>query len=292
LTGTSRWLRYTLTIGAVMAAQAVLATQSSPTAQLAPAARAAPFPGYTLHDEQQRDRFIIQRWVSADSPEVSPAGVCDCVVDVYLGKRLILKLGVPGDVAAITVDEATGRDLDGDGNTDLVVSTWSGGMHCCYSVRAYSVARNVHALLSLDTGDCGPGEFSDLDHDGLSEFLSCDETWKDRYCSFALAPFPTVVYAYDPAQRSYRIATPKYAAHFDAQIATERAEAERQVQQGATVNAGDAKCAVLHPALGLMYTGRVEEGLGLISQLYRGADLDAFLKETKAAVRASPLWVP
>jgi len=291
---TVRWLLCTLAIGAVMAAQAA---PTAPTAQDAHAAQSvlassvAPFPGYTLHDEQQRDRFLVQRWVSANSPEVSPAGVCDCVVEVYLGKRLIIQLGTPGDVSAITIDETTGGDLDGDGHTDLVVSTWSGGMHCCYSVRAYSVARKVRTLLSLDTGDCGPGEFSDLDHDGVSEFLTCDESWKDRYCSFALAPFPTVVYAYDAAHRRYRIATPKYARHFDAEIATERVEAERQIQQGAAADAGDAKCAVLHPALGLMYTGRVAEGLAVISRLYHGADLDAFLKDTEAAVRASPLWV-
>jgi hypothetical protein len=284
--GAVRWLRYALALGAVMAAQAAR------TAHAAPAAQIAPFPGYTLRDEQRRDRFLVQRWVSADSPEVSPAGVCDCIVNVYVGNRLVLKFGTPGDISAITIDEATGGDLDSDGHTDLVVSTWSGGMHCCYSVRAYSIARKVRTLLSLDTGDCGPGEFSDLDHDGVSEFLSCDGSWKDRYCSFALAPFPTVVYAYDAAQRRYRIATPKYARHFDVEIATERAEAERQIQQGAPADAGDTKCAVLHPALGLIYTGRLAEGLGLISRLYHGADLDMFLKETEAAVRASPLWVP
>jgi hypothetical protein len=288
--GAARWLLCTLAISAEIAAQSALAAQSSPTAQPAPTARGAPFPGYTLHDAQQRDRFLVQRWVSADSPEISPAGMCDCIVDVYLDNRLVLQLGTPGDISAITIDEAAGRDLDGDGHTDLVVSTWSGGMHCCYSVSAYSVACKVRTLLSLDTGDCGPGEFSDLDHDGVSEFLTCDESWKDRYCSFALAPFPTVVYAYDAAQRRYRVATPKYARHFDAEIATERAEAERQIEQGAATDAGDAKCVVLHPVLGLMYTGRMAEGLAAISQLYKGADLNAFLKETEAAVRASPLW--
>lgn len=255
-------------------------------------AHTAPAPGYTLHDEQRRDRFLVQRWVSADSAEVSPAGVCDCIVRVYVGKRLVLQLGARGEVAAISVDEATGRDLDDDGNTDLVVSTWSGGMHCCYAVRAYSVARQTRALLSLDTGDCGPGQFTDLDHDGRSEFLGCDESWKDRYCSFALAPFPTIVYAYDPTQRRYRIATPRYAHYLDAPRAAELADAERQINSAPAADSGEAKCAVLHPALELMYGGRMEEGLAAIRQLYKGADLEGFLRETEAAARASPLWVP
>ncbi len=280
-----RWLCCAIAIAAVHAAHA------TPSAA-APASQVVPFPGYTLHDESQHGRFRVQRWTSADTPEVSPAGTCDCIIEVYVGKRLVIKLGTPGDITAINIDEATGRDLDGDGRGDLVVSTWSGGVHCCYSVRAYSVARELRTLLSLDTGDCGPGEFSDLDHDGDIEFLTCDESWKDRYCSFALAPFPTVVYAYDTAQRSYKIATPRYVRHFDAEIATERAEAELQSEAAAAPDSGEAKCAVLPPALGYMFTGRVEEGLRLIRRLYRGADLDAFLKETEATVRASPLWVP
>jgi hypothetical protein len=282
-----RWLICAIVIGAINALHV------TPVAAAA-ASQVVPFPGYTLHDESQHGRFHVRRWTSADSPEVSPAGTCDCIIEVYVGKRLVLKLGTPGEIVAINIDDATGRDLDGDGRGDLVVSTWTGGVHCCYSVQAYSVALKVRTLLSLDTGDCGPGEFSDLDHDGDIEFLTCDESWKDRYCSFALAPFPTVVYAYDAKSRSFRIVTPRYARHFDAEIATDKADAERQLQQGAGADSdssGDAKCSVLHPALELMYTGRMDEGLGVISSLYRGADLPAFLTETEALARASPLWV-
>ena len=265
------------------------------SASTAAATQVVPFPGYTLHDESQHGRFRVQRWTSADVPEISPAGICDCIIEVYVGKRLVLKLGTPGNPEAITIDDATGRDLDGDGRTDLVVSTWSGGMHCCYSTHAYSVGRKAKPLLAIDTGQCGAGEFNDLDHDGISEFLSCDASWDSRYCGYALSPFPTVVYAYERKSRGYRIATPRYARHFDAEIATGSADAERLMQPGATADSGssgDAKCAVLHPALELMYTGRMEEGLGLVRRLYRGADLDAFLTETEGLVRASPLWVP
>jgi hypothetical protein len=284
-----------LALGA-MAIALLLARAPAATATSTPAAtQVVPFPGYSLHDESQHGRFRVQRWTSADVPEISPAGICDCIIEVYVGKRLVLKLGTPGNVEAITIDDATGRDLDGDGQTDLVVSTWSGGMHCCYSTHAYSVGRKAKPLLSIDSGQCGAGEFNDLDHDGSIEFLTCDASWDNRYCGFAQSPFPTVVYAYDARRHSFRIATPRYARHFDAEIATGSSEAERMLQQGAAPDSdssGDAKCAALHPALELMYTGRMEEGLRLVRRLYHGADLDAFLTETEAQVRASPLWVP
>ncbi len=89
----------------------------------ATAQQVVPFPGYTLHDESQHGRFRVRRWASADTPEVSPAGTCDCIIEVFVGKRLVLKLGTPGDISAINIDDATGSDLDGDGSSDLVVST-------------------------------------------------------------------------------------------------------------------------------------------------------------------------
>ena len=135
------------------------------------------------------DRFVVQCWVSATSPDVSPAGECDCLVVVYGGTRKVLTLGAPGDPAAITIGSPTGRDLRGDCATDLVVSRWSGGAHGCYSTTAFSVGREVRTLLSIDTGDCGPGEFADLDGDGgLPEFSTCEDT----YCALALTPLPAV----------------------------------------------------------------------------------------------------
>jgi hypothetical protein len=253
--------------------------------------RIPPYDGYRFHDERGVDRFVVQRWVNAASPDPSPAGECDCVIVVYAGTRQVLTAGTPGSVSAISVAPPTGTDLDGDGATDLVVSTWSGGAHCCYSTAAYSVGRDVRPLLMLDTGDCGPGEFADLDGDGVLEFSTCDEIWKDTYCSFALTPFPTVVLAYDRARHLYRIATPRFARHFKNQFDSDLAETTRHFAESAGKDAGDDTCAVLRPALDLMYTGRMNEGTALIRRLYRGPDLDAFVKNVISKTRGSPLWV-
>ena len=234
---------------------------------------------------------MVQCWVSATSPDVSPAGECDCLVVVYGGTRKVLTLGAPGDPAAITIGSPTGRDLRGDCATDLVVSRWSGGAHGCYSTTAFSVGREVRTLQSIDTGDCGPGEFADLDGDGVPEFSTCDEAWKDTYCAFALTPFPTVVFGYESARRQYRLATPRFAGHFRAQIDTDLAETRTYLADSGGRDAGNDKCAVLRPVLDLMYTGRLSDGVALIRRLYRGRDTEAFVKETIARTRASALWV-
>ena len=74
---------------------------------------------------------------------------------------------------------------------------------------------------------------------------------------------------------------------------TSRASPPRRVRLAADQgkDRGVDKCTVLQPALSLMYLGLVDEGRLLVRELYRGADVDAFEKETLEKVRSSTLWV-
>ena len=49
--------------------------------------------------------------------------------------------------------------------------------------------------------------------------------------------------------------------------------------------------ACLRPVLGLMYSGRFNDGVVLLRALYRGGDRDEFERDTVERVRQSPLWV-
>jgi hypothetical protein len=39
-----------------------------------------------------------------------------------------------------------------------------------------------------------------------------------------------------------------------------------------------------------MYTGRLDEGVALIRNLYRGGDLETFVQHVTTQTRSSPLW--
>jgi len=251
----------------------------------------SPREGFGFHDERTAGPFTVQRWVSAASPEVSPAGMCECITVVYQGARLVLSFGVPGEIAARSVSDLTGRDINGDGFPDLIVSDWSGGAHCCYTTSVYSVGDEPKEILALSTGNCGPGEFEDLDGDGTLELVTCDDQFGYTYCTFADSPFPRVVYAYDRARGAYTPATPRYAAHFRNELATSLEQAQTWMAAAGGKDPGLDKCRLLRPALGLMYSGRFDDGLVLIRGLYRGADRDAFERDLVARVRQSPLWV-
>jgi hypothetical protein len=216
--------------------------------------------------------------------------MCECITVVHMGDRTVLTLGAPDEMTARTVEATSGRDINGDRLPDLVVSTWSGGAHCCYSTTIHSVGREVKPLLTLDTGNCGT-ELMDLDGNGTLELLTCDDRWAYAHCSFAESPLPSVVFAYDATRGEYRPATPRYAARFRDDIARQTAEARTKLAADGGKDPGVDKCTVLQPALSLMYFGLMDEGRQLVRELYRGSDIDAFEKETLEKVRSSALWV-
>ena len=268
---------------------AILLLSATPARAQTP--REAPQDGYSLHDERSVGPFVIQRWVSVAMPEVSPSGMCDCLTVVYEAARRIATLGTAGTLSAYTMTALTGTDVNGDRFPDLVVSAWSGGAHCCYSTAVYSVGEDVKPVLVLETGNCGPGEFQDLDGNGTREFITCDDRWAYIYCSFADSPFPKVIYSYDPSRGMYVVDTPRFASHYRDQLATALDEAQNWMSESGGKDLGLDKCRLLHPALGLMYGGRFTDGLALIRGLYRGVDREDFERETIEKVRSSPLWV-
>jgi hypothetical protein len=263
----------------------------SATSALPQTPHEAPRDGYDLHDQRPAGPFTVQRWVNSASPGVSAAGVCDCITVVYEDVRRVMTLGTAGTLAAYTITDLSGADVNGDGDPDLVVSAWSGGAHCCYSSGVYSIGEHVQQVLALETGNCGPGAFEDLDGNGTIEFITCDDRWAYTYCSFADSPLPRVVYAYEPSRATYVPDTPRYASHYRDQLSAALAEAQTWLAESGGRDPGIDKCRLLRPALGLMYSGRFDDGLVLIRSLYHGADREQFAHETAERVRTSPMWV-
>lgn len=253
--------------------------------------REAPQDGYGLHDERSVGPFTIQRWVNSAMPEVSPAGMCDCITIVYEGARRVTTFGRAGTLTAFTASTLSGTDINGDRFPDLIVSAWSGGAHCCYSSGIYSVGENVTPILVLETGNCGPGELEDLDGDRTLEFITCDDQWAYAYCSFADSPLPRVIYSYDRTRGMYVVDTPRYAARYRDQLAEALDEAQTWLSTSGGRDAAVDRCRLLRPALGLMYSGRFSDGIALIRGLYRGDDREEFEREVTQKVRSSRLWV-
>jgi len=260
----------------------ISATFFGPTRASAQTPRVTPRADFVFVDERQIDRFVVQRWINKEAPEVSPSGYCECLTLIYEGARRVLDLGI--DAGTTRVDIL--KDVTGDDATELVVTNHSGGAHCCYVTTIYSIdERAPRPLLSAETGAC-LGEFADLDGNGTSEFSTCDDIFAYEFCSFAFSPMPPVVYAYSTAAARFVIATPSFAKHLPMRSADDTKAAVDESRQDPALY----RCAVLGPVLDLVYTGRVAEGQRLFHSLYQADDAAAVEQKVWAMFEKSPHW--
>jgi hypothetical protein len=56
-------------------------------ATVTPTPRVAPQDNYAFHDTRMVGPFTVERWVARGSPDVSPAGMCECITLVYANGR-------------------------------------------------------------------------------------------------------------------------------------------------------------------------------------------------------------
>lgn len=99
---------------------------------------------------------------------------------------------VAGDVeTGPTVFSAECKDVTGDGIHELVVQTYTGGAHCCWTLYFLALEPVARVLLLYEAGNAGGVEVVDLDYDGRPELVLGDDQF---------AYFDTLCYACSPAR--------------------------------------------------------------------------------------------
>lgn len=84
----------------------------------------------------------------------------------------------------------TVRDLDGDNRSEVVVEVNSGGAHCCVSAEIFAARDTAGWSRRYVSFDNGGFRLADVDHDGITEFLSADTRFAYEFASFAESFFP------------------------------------------------------------------------------------------------------
>lgn len=182
-----------------------------------------------------------------------------------------------------SIDPLSGSDINGDGQPEAVIRTWSGGAHCCYGLRVYSLGEQARPILAPEPSNCD-GRFEDLDGDGRLEYLSCDDAFAYAFCPFAFSPLPRVVLRYDAAQGAYVPATPDFApADGDGEVGDRDQAAEAGISSaengGADPSDGSSEdptlslCESLAPALDALYAGETTSAWQRIEALGRSPNL-------------------
>jgi subtilisin-like proprotein convertase family protein len=88
------------------------------------------------------------------------------------------------------------RDLDGDGEPEVLLDLYTGGAHCCfYTVILRYDGHRYRGSVGF-WGDPGY-ELRDLDRDGRPEFITADDRFAYAFTSYAGSVLPILIHRYD-----------------------------------------------------------------------------------------------
>jgi hypothetical protein len=88
------------------------------------------------------------------------------------------------------------KDIDQDSIPEVIVSTYSGGAHCCTNFIIYGWKQTQSITTQTGPLNSGGGEFKDLNGDGKQAFLSVDNAFLYAFDSYAGSFPPTRIYQY------------------------------------------------------------------------------------------------
>lgn len=142
-------------------------------------------------------------------------------VRVYLHGKLVYRLatdegmtyrlGQPADAINKIPLVPNGADLTGDGRSDMMVTSWSGGAHCCFTHYIFELEPELRLKATLNDGDTDLGHFEDLDHNGRLFYVT-DEIWSYWPASFAGSVSHKVILKWDKDRFRLDLDRMKYSA--------------------------------------------------------------------------------
>ena len=255
-------------------------TAIAPTASAQPPIASAPETGYLLQEERQINGYAIRIWRNPGS-------------DIGFDNIMLIEAAGQPSIRinmVSAINDQTGDDINGDGYPEVIVETYSGGAHCCFGTQVYSL--RVAAVLIFQKPETNAGGFfEDLDADGISEFVTYDDSFAYMYCPYAAGVGVKSILAYNPGQDWYIPANPRFSSEYSEDIATH--------EQRATAAPGEMGewdgtniCAILPIVLDYFYMGQPTIARSEFDNRYSGNDGDIKWNEVVQVVQSSPLYTP
>jgi len=256
-------------------------TMEAPTVPTPPPAANPPEAGYLLEDERLINGYAIRFWRNPDDP----LGFSSVVL-IESAWQASIRIDM-----ASAINDLTGTDINGDSYPDLVVETYSGGAHCCFGTQVFSLRPSGAALILQKPESNAGGTFEDLNADGISEFITYDDSFAYQYCPYAAGVTVKVIMVYDPEQDRYIPASPRFPEQYADEITTNESRALAAPGEFGEWD-GTNVCAILPLALDYLYTGQPDRAQTEFYNRYSGSDTPKKWNEILQVVQDSPLYTP
>jgi subtilisin-like proprotein convertase family protein len=167
------------------------------------------------------------------------------------------------------------RDLDGDGEPEVLLDLYTGGAHCCfYTVILRFDGRGYRSSVAF-WGDPGY-ELRDLDRDGRPEFVTADDRFAYAFTSYAGSVLPIQVRRYDHG------ALTDVTSEFPALVRAEAASLRREYLRDRRNPDADVRGLLAGWLADEYRLGRQDEAWRQIEAAYRRGEL--------SAPRVDPIW--
>lgn len=250
-------------------------------AAVVPSLEQDPEANYEVEEELVIGPYVVRVWRNTTSEMLANF---DSVVTIQATGQPMIQIDMaPG------LHELTGTDITGEGNPDVIVETYSGGAHCCFSTIVYDLGSTPTEVLRTPESNCS-GSFEDLDEDGVLEFVTCDDRFSYVYCCFAGSPVAKVIMKYRPGE-GYVPASTSFR-HLYAEDIANHTEAAEAATPGEYCEWDETtKCAVLPVVLDYLYSGQWDKAWAELDRLYPYADKETFREEITDSVGRSELYV-
>lgn len=189
-----------------------------------------------------------------------------------------------------------GTDITGRGRPDMIVTTWSGGAHCCFVHMIFELKPELKVVARLDDGDGDLAHFADLDGDGHYYYKGNDWTFAYWDASFADSPAPAVVLRFveDGHGGRYQIALDKMRSPEPTAEQWKKATSEASDAFAENSGFGEGIGSKLWSnMLNLIYTGHSKLAWKLFDKTWpaQKKGKDKFLSGFCLQLKTSPYWV-
>jgi hypothetical protein len=167
------------------------------------------------------------------------------------------------------------RDLDGDGEPEVLVDLYTGGAHCCsYTVILRFDGGTYRGTVAL-WGDPGYG-LRDLDRDGRPELVTADDRFAYTFTSYAASFLPLRIESYDHGTLT------DVTSQFRSLVSAEASSLWAEYLKVRRNRANDVRGLLAAWLADEYRLGRADEGWKQLEAAYRRGEL--------SAPRVDPLW--